>query len=221
MPAKKTIAIQVMHTDPIMSAGLMAILSEAADMVPALPQHGPLRSARPEIIVADYHSGLAFSRSHQGERGLSPTRVLIVSHLDKEAEVRTAIDAGVRGYLLQRCGREELLTAVRLLSEGERFLSVAVMRTVADSLGRVNLTGRETDVLHLLAQGCCNKLIARELGIGLGTVKTHVKGLISKLEATARTHAVVVATQRGLVGVTPRASSRASGLGAPAGAGWQ
>ena len=218
MPAHRPISIHVMHTDPIMSAGLMAILSDAADMAPALPQLGPLR---PEIIVADYHAGLALCRRLQGARCLSPTRVLVVSHLDKVWEVRTAIDAGVHGYLLQRCAPEELLTAARLLSEGERFLSAAVMRTVADSLGRANLTGRETDVLHLLAQGRCNKLIARELGIGVGTVKTHVKGLMSKLDATARTHAVVVATQRGLIGAHGRASAMGPGLAAQAGGGWQ
>jgi two-component system NarL family response regulator len=75
---------------------------------------------------------------------------------------------------------------------------------MADSFTRIGLTSRETDVLQLLAQGCCNKSIARELGIGVGTVKTHVKGLFDKLGATARTHAVVLATRRGLVGDTQR-----------------
>ncbi|RZA34551.1 MAG: response regulator transcription factor [Lysobacteraceae bacterium] len=81
----------------------------------------------------------------------------------------------------------------------QRYLSESMTRSVADSLTRESLTGRETDVLQLLAQGCCNKSIARKLGIGVGTVKTHVKGVMSKLDATARTHAVVVATQRGLI----------------------
>jgi predicted transcriptional regulator len=54
-------------------------------------------------------------------------------------------------------------------------------------------------VLELLATGRCNKVIARDLGISVGTVKTHLKGVMTKLGATARTHAVVLATQRGLV----------------------
>jgi two-component system NarL family response regulator len=81
-----------------------------------------------------------------------------------------------------------------------RYLSAELSRCVADSFTRIGLTSRETDVLQLLAQGQCNKSIARELGIGVGTVKTHVKGLFDKLGATARTHAVVLATRRGLVG---------------------
>jgi two-component system NarL family response regulator len=54
-------------------------------------------------------------------------------------------------------------------------------------------------VLQLLGKGYCNKLIARALGIGIGTVKTHIKSLLDKLNATTRTHAVIIAAQRGLV----------------------
>ena len=95
-------------------------------------------------------------------------------------------------------GNENLLTGTH-----NGHLMVAALKRHADKpvmfLGNTTLTGRETDVLQLLAQGCCNKSIARKLGIGVGTVKTHVKGVMSKLDATARTHAVVVATQRGLI----------------------
>ena len=55
-------------------------------------------------------------------------------------------------------------------------------------------------MLQLLGQGHCNKLIAREMGIGVGTVKSHLQAILNKLNATARTHAVVLATQRGLIG---------------------
>ncbi len=63
----------------------------------------------------------------------------------------------------------------------------------------IALTPRETQVLQLMALGHCNKMIARDLGIGVGTVKTHAKGLFSKLGASARTQAVVMAARRGLV----------------------
>lgn len=214
MSFSERIVIHVMHADPIMNAGLMALLSGAADL--ALSSHfdQPSAEGQAELIITDYASALAACRRPQAERNGKPQRTLIVTHFEKEWEVRSAIDAGVHGYLLQRCAPDELLKAVRLLSSGQRFLSEAVTRSVADSLTRENLTGRETDVLQLLAEGCCNKSIARELGIGVGTVKTHVKGLMSKLEATARTHAVVVATQRGLIGTCQRAA-RMSSYGTP------
>jgi DNA-binding NarL/FixJ family response regulator len=191
--------VHIMHRDAVMTAGLHALLAAPAEF--ALTAHGrqPQGQSHAKVIVADYDTGLALARELPQDRFGQAARVLIVTQLDKEWEVRTAMDAGVHGYLLQSCAPDELVRAVRQLSQGMRYLSEAVTRCVADSLSRETLTGRETDVLHLLAKGCCNKSIARELGIGVGTVKTHVKGLMSKLDATARTHAVVVATQRGLI----------------------
>lgn len=191
--------VHIMHAEPVMTAGLMSLLAEAGEFV--LTAHGrqPQGQHQAHVLVADYDSGLALARQLPADRFGQSARVLVVTQRDKEWEVRTAMDAGVHGYLLQGCAGEELVRAVRQLSQGMRYLSEAVTRCVADSLSRESLTGRETDVLQLLAKGCCNKSIARELGIGVGTVKTHVKGLMSKLDATARTHAVVVATQRGLI----------------------
>jgi DNA-binding NarL/FixJ family response regulator len=202
----KQIKVHVMHADPVMSAGLMAILSASNDFILSSHSQHPQSQSQAELIITDYHGGLTSCRGMVADRYGKPARILIVTQFDKEWEVRTAMDSGAHGYLLQGCAPEELFKAVRLLSEGLRYLSESVTRCVADSLSRESLTGRETDVLQLLAKGCCNKSIARELGIGVGTVKTHVKGLMSKLDATARTHAVVVATQRGLIGAGQRAT---------------
>jgi DNA-binding NarL/FixJ family response regulator len=191
-------AVHIMHADPVMTAGLHAILAERPELrvTTHLCQPEAQRVAR--VLVADYDSGIALARQPVPDAFRHPG-VLIVTQLDKEWEVRIAMDAGVHGYVLQSCSPDELQKAVTALSQGQRYLSESVTRSVADSLSRETLTGRETDVLQLLAQGCCNKSIARKLGIGVGTVKTHVKGVMSKLDATARTHAVVVATQRGLI----------------------
>jgi DNA-binding NarL/FixJ family response regulator len=189
-------SVHIMHADAVMTAGLDALLAERGEFHLTTQQRQPHGHIHARVIIADYDSGIALARQFASER----PRVLIVTQFDKEWQVRSAMDAGVHGYLLQGCSAEELCKAVQQLSMGMRYLAEAVTRCVADSLSREMLTGRETDVLQLLAKGCCNKSIARELGIGVGTVKTHVKGLMSKLDATARTHAVVVAAQRGLIG---------------------
>jgi len=200
--------IHIMHADAVMTAGLRAILSDYKEFSVTTQAACPQAQALAHVIVTDYQAGIAAARQTPADRYSQAPRVLVVTQFDKEWEVRMAMDSGVHGYLLQGCSTDELLKSVRLLSQGLRYLSESVTRCVADSLSRETLTGRETDVLQLLAKGCCNKSIARELGIGVGTVKTHVKGLMSKLDATARTHAVVVATQRGLIG----AGQRATGL---------
>ncbi|OIJ41546.1 LuxR C-terminal-related transcriptional regulator [Massilia timonae] len=195
-------AVHIIHTDPVMTAGLHAILAGRQEW--RVSTHLSTHLSQPEarqvarVLVADYDTGLALARRPE-HAGLGRPSILIVTQLDKEWEVRLAMDAGVQGYVLQSCSQGELLEAVASLVQGQRYLSESVTRSVAASLSRETLTGRETDVLQLLAEGCCNKSIARRLGIGVGTVKTHVKGVMSKLDATARTHAVVVATQRGLI----------------------
>jgi len=195
------VRVVIAHADPIVSAGLAALLGANGDMQITVTNSEAASHAGADVVVLDHRNGLEHMRraanAHHGEQ---QPRVLIVTQLEREWEVRTAMMAGVHGYLLQNSDPEQLLTAVRTLSRGMRYLSAELSRCVADSFTRIGLTSRETDVLQLLAQGQCNKSIARELGIGVGTVKTHVKGLFDKLGATARTHAVVLATRRGLVG---------------------
>jgi DNA-binding NarL/FixJ family response regulator len=190
-------AVHIMHADPIMTVGIHAVLADQPGLRVTTHLRQPEAQRVARVLVTDYDNGVALAR--QAGAASQMPGVLVVTQFDKEWEVRLAMDAGVAGYLPQSCGPDELAHAVDLLVRGQRYLSESMTRSVADSLTREALTGRETDVLQLLAQGCCNKSIARKLGIGVGTVKTHVKGVMSKLDATARTHAVVVATQRGLI----------------------
>lgn len=193
--------VLIAHADPIVNAGLAALLGANSDMQITVASSEAASLGGADVIVLDHRNGLEhMRRAANAHHGDSQPRVLIVTQLEREWEVRTAMMAGVHGYLLQNSDAEQLLTAVRTLSRGMRYLSADLSRCVADSFTRIGLTSRETDVLQLLAQGQCNKSIARELGIGVGTVKTQVKGLFDKLGATARTHAVVLATRRGLVG---------------------
>lgn len=199
MPATQSekITVQVAHADAIVSAGLAALLGACADIT--VTHGGEAEHAHADVIILDHKAGLEYMRAAPARASGDTPRVLIVTQLDREWEVRTAMMAGVHGYLLQNSPADQLQTAVRTLGRGMRYLSAELSRCVADSFTRVGLTSRESDVLQLLAKGQCNKTIARELGIGVGTVKTHVKGLFDKLGATARTHAVVLATKRGLV----------------------
>ncbi len=192
--------VLIAHADAIVNAGLAALLDAHSDIRITIGDGAAASHAGVDVIIVDHRSGLEHMRRAAAAHHSDSPRVLIVTQLEREWEVRTAMMAGVHGYLLQNADPEQLLTAVRTLSRGMRYLSAELSRCVADSFTRIGLTSRETDVLQLLAQGQCNKSIARELGIGVGTVKTHVKGLFDKLGATARTHAVVLATRRGLVG---------------------
>jgi DNA-binding NarL/FixJ family response regulator len=188
----------IKHPDAVMTAGLSALLVDHCGFDVVRSAGDAAMPAQTSVIVAGYAEGIALAQAYGARLAPCPP-LLVVTSCDKEFQVRNALDAGVHGYLLQDCSADELGDAVRQLSRGGRYVSARVAGSIADSLTRALLTRRESDVLQLLAGGHCNKLIARELDIGVGTVKTHIKGLLTKLGAKARTHAVVIASQRGLI----------------------
>ncbi|WP_395400269.1 LuxR C-terminal-related transcriptional regulator [Pseudoduganella sp. UC29_106] len=191
--------VHIMRGEAVLTAGLQTILGAQAELNVTLHAQCPLALNTAQIVVADYESAIDLAHSDTLEQITPPPRILIVARSAREVEVRQAMEAGVYGYVLQDASVEELLKAIQALSRGVRYMADAVSLRLADSLRRESLTARETDVLTLLAQGSCNKTIAQQLGIGVGTVKTHVRGLMTKLHAKARTHVVVVASESGLI----------------------
>lgn len=196
------IIVGVFHSDAIVGAGLASVLGVVEDIEVQALGRAQMPATSGAVIVTDARSAIDYIRLRDG--GDFPggsARLLVIAHVGREWEVREALAAGAHGYLLQNCELEQLITAVRSLSRGRRYVCEE-QRYLNDEV--IGLTQRETDVLQLMALGHCNKKIARDLGIGVGTVKSHAKGLFSKLGATARTHAVVIASRRGLVDDTYR-----------------
>jgi DNA-binding NarL/FixJ family response regulator len=195
--------VLVMHPDPILSAGLVAALRQHASFgifVHGVDHPGADTSSF-DVVIADYQTAMqladaGFRRSHalHGE-----TKILAVTTNDREADIRRAIEAGVRGYLLVGGPLAELIDGVTSVANGLRYMSLSVAQRMADSLTRAALTSREIEVLQLVATGQPNKAIARQLSIELGTVKSHVSAIMTKLGATSRTHAARIAALRGLV----------------------
>jgi len=95
--------------------------------------------------------------------------------------------------------RQEILLAIRAVAADQRYTSGAVAAKALQRMVRPSLTQRELDVLQQLAEGRSNKDIGRRLQITEGTAKTHVKAILTKLDAMSRTEAVAVAHKRGLI----------------------
>ena len=129
------------------------------------------------------------------------TRVLLLTLHDTAEYVRSALTAGVTGYVLKDAGREELLHAIRAVAEGRTALPSELLRlAVSPAAGPsdsdlARLTPREREVLALIKEGLTNKGIARELSIKPGTVKVHVEKIIAKLGVSDRTQAAVFAAR--------------------------
>jgi DNA-binding NarL/FixJ family response regulator len=126
-------------------------------------------------------------------------RVVILTHSDGEARIRDALEQGARGYLLLGCSLKDLFDGLRSVRAGGLAIGPQVASRVAEWMTHRALTRREGDILRQLMLGRSNKHIAIALNVAIGTVKTHVKSILGKLEATSRTQAAAIAQRRGIV----------------------
>lgn len=190
-------------------AGLRAVIERESDLeVVAEAETG--EAAVDRCAAGDVDVAILDIRFGPGMTGLEAarlilqragTRVLLLTLHDTAEYVRSALTAGVTGYVLKDAGREELLHAIRTVGEGRTALPSDLLRlAVAPAVGPsdrdlARLTPREREVLALVREGLTNKAIARALGIGPGTVKVHVEKVIAKLGVTDRTQAAVFAAR--------------------------
>jgi DNA-binding NarL/FixJ family response regulator len=209
MSSTACIKILVATDSPVARAGLSAVLGNHADLEvnEANAALHDERSADPgpsqlsaDVVVADYANGVALATrfAHPCRPVLSP-KVMIVADSGREWEIRDALACGVRGYILHSCVFEELAVGVRSVHRGARHLSSPVAERLAELLSGEPLTEREEEVLVSVVDGHCNKAIAKQLGIAVGTVKSHLKVVFEKLGVQSRTQAVASAHRRGLL----------------------
>src|SRR5881227_2863827 len=125
--------------------------------------------------------------------------ILIMTTYDGDEDIFQCLSQGAKGYLLKDAPRQEILSAIRAVSEDRPYTSSTVAAKALQRMAKPSLTQRELDVLQLVAEGRSNKDIARRLSITEGTAKTHVKAILTKLDAISRTEAVAVAHKRGLI----------------------
>ncbi len=181
----------------------LAVVAEASDGREALEALETLDATLPDIVLLDVKmpdvGGLEALRRIRERWPDMP--VLILTMFDDPEYVEEALQAGASGYLLKSVTREELVRAVRAVSGGGGYLQAEITGPVLARFARTaplpehvpHLSRRELDVLRLLAQGCSNRQVARELGITEATVKGYLRDLFEKLGASDRAHAVALA----------------------------
>lgn len=198
--------VHICHNDPLIAAGVGAALRNLSD-IEVVGTHDSTATtfshhSTVHVVVADYQTALELVAGvlrPMGHRDVEKARVLVITRCDTGWHIRHALESGVRGYLLQGCTQEEVADAVRALRHVGRYLGSAVAQPLADSIAFEMLTDREMDVLRLLTDGRGNKAIAYELNIALGTVKSHVRSILQKVNASTRTEAAAIADRRGLL----------------------
>jgi|SRR5215467_2265136 len=208
----KPIRILVVDDHFMVRMGLCASLSVEPDMeVVAEVGSGEnvleaYRSYRPSLVLMDLRlpgmSGAETTTSLLSE--FPDARVLMLSTHSGEEDVYRSLHSGARGYVLKSVMREELLRAIRDVCNGRRYLDPAVAPFLAERVTHRSLTGRELEVLRMVAKGFGNKEIAAELSIAEVTVKLHVSHVLEKLNVKDRTEAATAAIQRGIISLDGR-----------------
>lgn len=164
---------------------------------------------RPDVLLLDIRMGetdglSALERLKQDRPELP---ILVLSMYDNPTYTARAVALGANGYLLKGCNRDELLDAIRKVSEGDETWTREELRRVSGALATPRLrtdidaplTNREAQVLAMVAQGLTNKQIAKNLFISTETVKEHVQRILRKIGVADRTQAAVWAVRKGLV----------------------
>jgi DNA-binding NarL/FixJ family response regulator len=159
------------------------------------------RTHRPDVTLMDLRMP-----GMNGDEAISAickedpqARVIVLTIHRGDEAVHRAISAGARGYLLKDVPFQDLLAAIRAVHEGRRCIPAELAGAIADRVLQEDLTPREIDVLKRVASGLSNKLIGERLEISENAVKHHMAAILSKLEAQDRTHAVMLALDRGII----------------------
>jgi DNA-binding NarL/FixJ family response regulator len=201
------IKILCVDDHPVVLDGLSAIIAMQPDLeVAATASNGEkalqaFREHKPDVTIVDLRlpdmSGFELIEAIRELNNRA--KVIVLSSYDGDADIQRALDAGAQGYVAKGLVRDELLNAIRTVCKGGRHIPAAIAQRLVDHIQDDAISGREVQVLQLVADGKRNKEIAAELSIAEDTVKMHVRNIFSKLNVTDRTEAVTVALRRGII----------------------
>jgi len=216
-----TIRVAIADDQPLVRDGFRVQLGLAVDMEFAGEAStgdqavALARRERPHVLLMDVQmpvlDGIEATRRITADPQTSGVRVLVLTTFDVDEYVFAALRAGASGFLLKDVRPEELFAAIRVVAAGEALLAPAATRHLVTAfvawpaVGRPDprlvgeLTGREQEVLVLVAQGLSNAEIAGRLVMSPATAKTHVSRILTKLGLRDRAQLVIAAYESGLI----------------------
>ncbi|MFG2790758.1 response regulator [Streptomyces sp. NPDC048419] len=186
----------------------LEVVGEAATGAEAV---AVVREVRPDVVLMDVRMpGIDGIRATERILGTldGPPRIVVVTTFENDSYVYDALRAGAAGFLLKRADADALVQAVRLVARSDSLLFPSAVRALAEEHARVfaapppwaaKLTGRESEVLRHMADGLTNAEIARRMGVGPATVKSHVAAVLAKTGTRDRTQAVIAAYETGFM----------------------
>ena len=212
LPARQTVSdrvtVAVASSEPVVRLGLRVLCGDFDVVAEAATSRDTVREVllhRPDVLVLDLADGETVLAELQ--RSARDVAVLALTSTMDDHSLRAALRSGVRGYLHKDAARDEIVRAIQGVAAGEMIFGRAaadrLLGLVARPLGVATtpfpvLTGREREVLNLVAAGLANQLIARQLRLSPKTVSNHLSAIFAKLRTASRAEAIVLAREAGL-----------------------
>ncbi len=174
------------------------VVGEAADGNAAVTL---AKRRRPNVVILDVRmpvmDGLAAAKAIASE--VPETSVLMFTAFAERSLLTRGLEAGAKGYILKEAPPQTLVRAIQKVADGDGYVDPALMPALLSKERENMLTAREREILQLLADGMSNADVAGKLYISQETVKSHVRHILSKLEADTRTHAVAIALRTSII----------------------
>ena len=203
----RQIRILVVDDHPLMRDGIVSMVDGEPDMTVVAQASNGLEAIeqferhRPDITLMDLQMAMmdgvsaieSICRAHPG------ARILVLTTYKGDAQAVRALQAGACGYLLKSMIRKDLVDALRAAHQGRKQIVPEVAVEIGLHALEEPLSVREIEVLREVSRGRANKQVAATLNLSEETVKTHMRNILSKLDAQDRTHAVMIALERGIL----------------------
>jgi DNA-binding NarL/FixJ family response regulator len=207
MTAEERIRVFSVDDHPLLREGIAAVINNQPDMVmvaqaataqEAIEQY---RNHQPHVTLMDLRlpdmSGIETLIAIRSE--FPDARIIMLTTFEGDVEIKRALEAGARGYMLKSMPPKDLVEVVRQVHAGKKRIPAQLAAQLAEHMSDEVLTEREVEVLGQIAGGNRNRDIAERLFISEETVKVHIKHIMEKLGASDRTQAVAIGVRRGII----------------------